>query len=316
MRNRAINSIKENQISADPIEKLIPLLVYIQANLDQDLSLETLASRTELSPFHFHRLFQSTVGETLKRYTQRLRLERAAIQLVLQDATILNVALDSGFHNHETFSREFKRRFQITPRAYRRSGRRKLDVSSRSRSLLDERYQDFELSRTKVIRLSQLHLAFIRHVGSYEAVSDKLWHKLTRWAKSKLPLLDLIFLGIAHDAPGVTPPEKLRFDAAIVVPEPFSPEGAVGCQLIGPADFAVTTHVGHFNTLPKAYATLVHRIGRMKGYRLDGVPTIEVYRTTHVDAHREMNHTEIYIPVSRTNNKEDMCNTHRSFDPQ
>jgi hypothetical protein len=30
-----------------------------------------------------------------------------------------------------------------------------------------------------------------------------------------------------------------------------------------------------------------------------GLPGIEVYRTTRVDASHEMSHTEIYLPVSR-----------------
>ena len=52
-------------------------------------------------------------------------------------------------------------------------------------------------------------------------------------------------------------------------------------------------------TLPEAYATIVRRAARLKGYRVGGLPCIEVYRTTCVDANHEMNHTEIYIPVSR-----------------
>jgi GyrI-like small molecule binding protein len=67
---------------------------------------------------------------------------------------------------------------------------------------LDEVYSGFELSKTTVTRLAQLHVAFIRHVGPYESVTDALWHRLEDWAKSKRLSRDLIFLGIAHDAPG------------------------------------------------------------------------------------------------------------------
>ena len=275
------------------------MLVHIQANLDQDLSLEALANRVQLSHFHFHRLFRSAVGETLKQYTQRLRLERAANRLVINDAAILDVALDSGFHSHETFSRQFKRRFKVTPKDYRRWARGETKRRSVSTPPLDERCSEFALSKTTITRLAQLNVAFIRHVGPYESVTDTLWHQLEAWAKSKRLPHDLIFLGIAQDAPGVTPAERLRFDAAVVVPEPFSPEGAIGYQVIGPGEFALTTHVGHFRTLPKAYASIVQRVIQLKKFRLGGLPAIEVYRTTRVDASHEMNHTEIYLPVSR-----------------
>ena len=281
------------------IERLLPVLVHIQTNLDQDLSLEALANRAGLSPFHFHRLFRSAVGETLKQYTQRLRLERAASRLVINDAAILDVALDSGFQSHETFSRQFKRRFQVTPKSYRRWARGKMKQNSSSTQPIDELHAEFQLSKTSVIRLAQLHVAFIRNVGPYETVTDTLWHKLADWAKSKRLPRDLIFLGIAHDAPGVTPPERLRFDAAVVVPEPFSPEGTIGHQVLRSAEFALTTHVGHYRTLSKAYATIVQRVAKLKKFRFAGLPAIEVYRTTRVDARHEMNHTEIYLQVSR-----------------
>jgi AraC family transcriptional regulator len=282
------------------MERLLPVLVHIQASLDQDLTLATLADRARLSPFHFHRLFRSVVGETLKQYTQRLRLERAANRLVLHDATILEVALDSGFHSHETFSREFKRRFQVTPKGYREWGRGTIKRRSIPVPPLDELYGEFELSRTKVTRMADLNVAFIRHIGPYEEVTDALWQRLADWAATKRLPGDLIFLGIAHDAPGVTPPERLRFDAAIVVPEPFSAEGTIGHQVLGATEFAMTTHVGHYRTLPQAYAAIVQRIMQLPGYRFGGLPAIEVYRTTRVDASHEMNHTEIYLPVSRT----------------
>ena len=292
------------------LAKLLPVLVHIQANLDEDLSLDSVAKRAQLSPFHFHRLFRAAVGETLKQYVQRLRLERAANRLAIHDTTILDVALDSGFQSHETFSRSFQRRFQVTPRGYREWARGKLAQNSVSTIPLDEMYDDFELSETKVTRMAQLHVAFIRHVGPYEAVPDTLWHRLAEWARARRLPIDLIFLGIAHDAPGITPPDKLRFDAAIVVPEAFAPNASIdgsiarsiGHQVLGPAEFAVTTHIGHYRTLGQAYGTIVNRVGRLKGYSFGGLPSIEFYRTTRVDANHEMNHTEIYIPVSRKKN--------------
>jgi len=294
-----IADAQRDRPTANEIERLLPVLVHIQANLDQDLSLEALATRVRLSPFHFHRLFRSAVGETLKQYTQRLRLESAASRLILHDATILDIALDSGFHSHETFSREFKRRFQVTPRGYRQWGRGKMKLASLNVPPLDELYDEFELSRTKVTRMAELHVAFIRHVGPYEAVTDTLWRKLAAWAKSKRLPLDLVFLGIAHDAPGVTAPERLRFDAAIVVPEPFSTQGAIGYQVLAAAEFAMTTHVGHYRTLPKAYAKIVQQVAQLKEFCMGGLPALEVYRTTRVDTTHEMNHTEIYLPVRR-----------------
>ena len=97
----------------------LALLVYIQAHLDEDLSLEVLSAKASLSPAHFQRTFQAFVGETPKNYVTRLRLERAAFRLLIHDVTVLDIALDCGFQNHETFTRAFGRRFGMPPTSYR-----------------------------------------------------------------------------------------------------------------------------------------------------------------------------------------------------
>ena len=56
------------------------VLVHIQANLDDDLSLTRMAMFAGLSTFHFAREFTRAAGETPKQYTTRLRLERAALR--------------------------------------------------------------------------------------------------------------------------------------------------------------------------------------------------------------------------------------------
>ena len=55
---------------------------YIETNIDKDLSLEDLARIANFSQFHFHRIFRAIVGETLNRFIQRMRVEKAATQLM------------------------------------------------------------------------------------------------------------------------------------------------------------------------------------------------------------------------------------------
>ena len=115
-------------------ERLLPILVYIQTHLEEELSLETPATRAALSPFHFHRLFRGTIGETLKQYIQRLRLERAAYQLKIHKASIIDIAFGLGYHSHETFSRAFRRpRLSTQPDRY---------LCSRGRAIENLRFFD------------------------------------------------------------------------------------------------------------------------------------------------------------------------------
>ena len=96
-----------NEAPHERLQELVPLLIDVQRQLDQDLSLESLAQQCGYSPFHFHRVFSREVGETPKQYVDRLRLERAAYKLAITGERILEVALSVGFKNHESFSRAF-----------------------------------------------------------------------------------------------------------------------------------------------------------------------------------------------------------------
>ena len=208
-------------------DSMLSTLVHIQTQLDCDLSLDALAKHAGFSPSHFHRVFRSVVGETPKQYTQRLRLERASIELCLYKTTVLETALACGF--------------EITKRLPARSGgslvkRRDRFVNSDFRGPVTDGEEiansrkNYQLSSTKVVTLKTTEVAFIRHVGPYEDVPDTLWSELTRWAMQKGFDGRRVLMGICQDSPKVTPRSKLRFDAAMQVPESFSSEDRVGHQ--------------------------------------------------------------------------------------
>jgi len=105
-----------------PTAVVLPVLANMRRDLAADLSLAALARRARRSPSELHRAVRRVTGETTKRYTARLRLERAAAELLLGERAILDIALASGFASHEVFTRAFLRQFRMSPRAYRARG--------------------------------------------------------------------------------------------------------------------------------------------------------------------------------------------------
>lgn len=278
---------------------LLPVLVHIQANLESDLSLSALAGKAGLSRSHFHRVFTERLGETPRAYAERLRLERAALSLWLHRVTVRQTAADLGFRRHETFTRAFRRRFGVPPSAVRRGGLAALASLEPRRAAQHPAEQGtYSLSPTRIVVLEPMDLAFIRHVGPYEEVPDTLFRELTDWAETRGLGGHRPLLGIGHDAPGITPPSKLRFDAAVVVPGPFEPEAPVGYQKLEGGRCAFTTHIGHYRSLAAAYSDIFGRIGGLPGVELRGPPAIEMYHETRIDAELEFNHTDIYLPVT------------------
>jgi AraC family transcriptional regulator len=279
-------------------DSLLPLLVHIQAHLEGDLSLAALSRKAGLSPFHLQRRFKAAIGETPKTYTERLRLERAAFRLLVHDSNVLDIALECGFQTHETFLRAFRRRFGRAPSEYREWLREELSAwHETGTDDCADAAPAFELSPTKVIPMRPVHVAFRRHVGPYDSVPESLFDDLEEWAVRRGLHGPPIWMGIGHDAPGTTRPERLRFDAALVVPGPFAVEGKIGYQVLSGGAFAVTTHVGSYESLPAAYGTIFPRLMALPGYQLVGLPAVEIYHTTRVNVRYRLNHTDLCLPV-------------------
>lgn len=115
------------------------VLSYIDENICTELTLDELAEQAFFSKYHFHRIFSSIMEESLSKYIQRLRLEKAAAEIAsYNDASITEIALKYMFSGSAVFSRIFKNRFGMSPSAWRDGG--SIEYSKNSK-LQSSRYQ-------------------------------------------------------------------------------------------------------------------------------------------------------------------------------
>ena len=112
-----VRSRATQQYSA-PVQRVI---LYIDGNLTEDLSLHTLADIHNVSAGYLSSLFRKETGCTLTDYVNRRRVARAADLLVSTKLQIQTVAQYSGIMDVQYFSRVFKRVTGMTPREYRSS---------------------------------------------------------------------------------------------------------------------------------------------------------------------------------------------------
>jgi AraC family transcriptional regulator len=104
------------------IRGILSLLALVNRRRSQDVSLSAMSALAHRSPFNLHRRFVEVTGETPKGYTSRVRLSRAAAELVATDRPVSAIAHDHGYASHEVFTRAFTRHFGIPPSAYRARG--------------------------------------------------------------------------------------------------------------------------------------------------------------------------------------------------
>ena len=91
---------------------------YIEAHLEETISLSDLAGVSLFSPWHSYRLFQEQTGFTPASYIRRLRLAKAAMRLKKENVHIIDVAFDLGFGSVDGFTRAFYREFGMCPSDY------------------------------------------------------------------------------------------------------------------------------------------------------------------------------------------------------
>ncbi|MFD3446611.1 helix-turn-helix transcriptional regulator [Microbacteriaceae bacterium 4G12] len=94
-------------------------IAYIEEHIEEELTLEEVASYCAMSMYHFHRIFQDYIGMSVTTYIRKRRLTYAAQILVMTDRPVLDIAMQYGFSSQEAFTRAFKIMFQLPPKKYR-----------------------------------------------------------------------------------------------------------------------------------------------------------------------------------------------------
>ena len=98
--------------------QLLCVTDYINDCLTQTIKVQDLAELLGISRFHFSRLFKQTTGISPHQYVMQQRIELAK-QLLKQDVSIADIALDCGFNSHSHLGKYFRQMTGMTPKAYR-----------------------------------------------------------------------------------------------------------------------------------------------------------------------------------------------------
>ncbi len=276
-------------------ENLNRAIIFIEENLDKKILLKEIAHEALLSEFHFHRIFKSLTGETVKDFLSRLKIERAAIRIKHTQDDIGQIALENGYENHETFTRAFKRYFQQTPQAYREAIQSVM--LNKQVHYQDTQLADLQVDLPIIKHLPDLHLAYIRHLGAYDKVANSfqklMWWAISNWALKLRPTT----LGIVHDNPELTAEEHIRFDACVLLSKATKPQGEIGYKQIAGGKFAVFRYTGAYENFYTVYDYLYNVCLFEKGWELADKPALEWYIKSPPFYKPENYVTDFCIPI-------------------
>lgn len=268
-------------------ERILRVQSYLNTRLDEEMRLDDLAGVACLSPFHFHRIFRGMTGETVGGYVRRLRMQRAASQLKISGRPVTDIAFGAGYDSLEGFSRAFHDHYGSAPSAWRETQA--------------PRPHDATPREVCVVHRPATAAILLRHVGPYQDIGPA-FGRLFEWA-GRQGLLAGPFetVGMPHDDPDVTPPEKIRCDAAILLRT--QPRGAadlvgeVRCATLPERDYAVVRHTGPYERLSDAYAWLCGVWLPRSGREAASAPPLEFYRNHPPQTPPEQLLTDIHLPL-------------------
>jgi len=205
------------------------VLRFIEANLDDDLSVDVLSGVAAFSKHHFQRQFSNLFGISVGRYVQLTRLKRASHRLAYQPSErVLEIALDSGFEGPEAFARSFRRHFDQSPSEFRRdplwrSWHAAIQPLKDARSShLTERFSPEEV---RIVDFPATGVAILQHQGDPRLVGDSI-RKFIDWRRSSGHGAEVSrTFNIFHVDPDETPPEQFRMDLCASSSGSVEPDG-------------------------------------------------------------------------------------------
>ncbi|MBR4470560.1 MAG: helix-turn-helix transcriptional regulator [Erysipelotrichaceae bacterium] len=111
-----VHKIKTNRDRSKTVNQLID---YIELHLEDNISLEDMASEFGYSEYYLSKKFRKETGETIKEFIRQSRLKRAAHYLVNTNLSVSSISEKLRFSSQSYFISKFKEEYGVTPNEYK-----------------------------------------------------------------------------------------------------------------------------------------------------------------------------------------------------
>ena len=286
----------------DYVERVNRAIDHVTRHLAEPLRLDKVAKVAAFSPYHFHRVFRSVMGETLQAFVSRLRLERAVFLMArAKGFRLTDIALECGFASSSDFSRSFKAMYGVSPRsfdvaAHTGAGRARLMSQLENGHRLERlpAGKNPDGFQATLHELPARRVAYIRVARPYEgghvmAASERL----KTWARAR-GLATGQWLGYQWDTPDVVAPELCRYDVGLVVPDATKVDDGISAVRFPPMTVAEVAIAGSLDLETRAidwlYGSWLPRSGYTPAHQpmfeaWDGEPFAHGTREFHLRLH-------------------------------
>ncbi len=282
---------------------------YIEGHLTENIKYETIAAKCYCSVYHFQRVFHALNGFTLGEYIRNRRLTLAGIELTKGKKRVIDIALQYGYENPDSFAKAFQKFHGVSPSQAKNHG---VELRSFSPLVLQTSLQGGKTMNYKIKQLSQLCITGQSVVfdgipkNRKQQQHDFMVDGNVRFIRYALQGMagdcDTEYCVISH----VTE-DSFQFTIGTVVPTYFSNhlEKTVGNYaqkletLLIPAETYVsmetTQSVDYMNEQAELYKRMVEEWLPDSGYLLKNAPELTILHHA-----REHSYVEVLIPIEKS----------------
>jgi AraC family transcriptional regulator len=260
---------------------------HVAEHLDDDLDLERLARVAAFSPQHFHRIYHGVQGETVRDTVRRLRLHRAAMDLLAGQLSLERIARRAGYTSQAAFTRAFRSSYGLPPGRYQ--------GGAAATRLLIERSLD--MYQVTIIDSPRIHVASLPHRGDYQEIGRTFDRLVGLAAAADLLRPDVRSFGVYHDDASEKPAAQLRADACVQAPDGWPGRGDLQAGDLPAGRYACIEHVGPYVELPRAYDWLFGTWLPGSGEEATDRPCVEEYLNDPRDVPAAQLRTTVWLPL-------------------
>ncbi|AYG59315.1 AraC family transcriptional regulator [Rhizobium jaguaris] len=263
---------------------------YIHEHLDEELDMEKLAEIACMSSYHWHRIYRAIYGETAAATVKRLRLHRAAGNLVNTRISVNDIAKRSGYPNLQSFNRIFKSVYGMPPARYRNEGSHTIfEPSTQARITV--------MFDVTLRTISPISLIGVAHRGSYMQIGQAFETLFGTIYARGLARPDMRMIGVYLDDPDLVSADQLRSYACVNADDQIPADAPLERWNIDGGEYAVLRHKGPYSDMYKAYQWLYAEWLPASGRQLRDAVMFEEYLNNPRDVPPTELLTEIHMPL-------------------
>jgi AraC family transcriptional regulator len=286
-------------VGVDSIQKAIE---YMEENILEDITIESIAKQANVSTFHFQRTFAILTESSVGEYVRRRRLTLAGEELLTTKTKIIDLSYKYGYDTPEAFTKAFRRQHGVTPSEARKN---KGKLQSYNRLMIQVTLKGAEPMKYSVIEKDAFQVVGIKRKFSCANEENligipKLWEEVNQNGTSDklFQLNDGEVKGVLGVCDGSSEEKRKANVIDYWVATSYSgkvPEGMLSLEIPASKWVVFEVHGPMPDAMQKVWKQIFSEWFPSNGYEYAGTPEFELY--TDEDPYSPDLYSEIWIPI-------------------